>query len=71
MQGLLGDTGESGTHVATVFGLCRRCGSARLLVTTRQLRRADEGQSGVHLRSQGVPPVADRDTLLSRLWTRH
>lgn len=26
-----------------VFGVCVRCGSHRLIVTTRQLRRADEG----------------------------
>ena len=31
----------------SVFGVCRRCGSARLLVTTRQLRRADEGMTEI------------------------
>lgn len=37
-----GDDDEAHTH-ASVFGNCRRCGSARLTVRTRQLRRADEG----------------------------
>lgn len=31
----------------SIFGMCRRCGSARLLVTTRQLRRADEGMTEI------------------------
>jgi DNA-directed RNA polymerase subunit M/transcription elongation factor TFIIS len=31
----------------SVFGTCRRCGSSRLLVTTRQLRRADEGMTEI------------------------
>lgn len=28
-----------------VFGCCRRCGGRRLLVTNKQLRRADEGMT--------------------------
>lgn len=32
-------------NTQTIFGVCRRCGSNRLLVTTRQLRRADEGMT--------------------------
>ena len=31
-----------------IFGGCRRCGSERLQVTTRQLRRADEGATELH-----------------------
>lgn len=37
--------GEDSDIQASVFGACRRCGSRRLLVTTRQLRRADEGMT--------------------------
>ena len=37
--------GEEGPRASSVFGVCRRCGSARLFVTTRQLRRADEGMT--------------------------
>jgi hypothetical protein len=35
----LRDEGED-TPCTTAFGICRRCGSPRVLVTTRQLRRA-------------------------------
>ena len=34
---------DEDTLAPSVFGVCRRCGSTWLLVTTRQLRRADEG----------------------------
>jgi DNA-directed RNA polymerase subunit M/transcription elongation factor TFIIS len=37
-----GDDDEANAQ-ASVFGNCRRCGSARVTVRTRQLRRADEG----------------------------
>ena len=40
---LRGDT--EGTEGA--FGMCRRCGSRRLLVRTQQLRRADEGMTEI------------------------
>jgi DNA-directed RNA polymerase subunit N (RpoN/RPB10) len=43
-RSIRGDDEEPATEVS-VFGVCRRCGSRRLLVTTRQLRRADEGMS--------------------------
>lgn len=36
---------SAATQRSGVFGRCRRCGSKRLLVTTKQLRRADEGQA--------------------------
>lgn len=32
---------------AGVFGRCRRCRSARLIVSTRQLRRSDEGATEI------------------------
>jgi hypothetical protein len=40
-----GDGADAAATAGTVFGACRRCGSPRLLVTTRQLRRADEGMT--------------------------
>lgn len=54
--------GEDEHHtVHTVFGVCRRCSSSRLLVTTRQLRRADEGMHGgcgiATPASDGDPPM--------------
>lgn len=36
---------SAATQRAGIFGRCRRCGSKRLLVTTKQLRRADEGMT--------------------------
>ena len=44
---------EAGRHMS-VFGTCRRCGSTRLLVTTQQLRRGDEGMTELrHCRDCG------------------
>ena len=53
--------GEEGPRASSVFGLCRRCGSARLFVTTRQLRRADEGMTASVLHGVAhVTPVPQR-----------
>jgi DNA-directed RNA polymerase subunit M/transcription elongation factor TFIIS len=41
--------GNDGDYNTSVFGVCRRCGSSRLFVTTRQLRRADEGMTEIRL----------------------
>ena len=52
---------EEGPRASSVFGLCRRCGSARLFVTTRQLRRADEGMTASVLHGVAhVTPVPRR-----------
>ena len=47
----------------SVFGVCRRCGSTRLLVTTRQLRRADEGMTGM-VSHDGSCPCLDRSATM-------
>ena len=41
--------GTGGDQPPSIFGVCRRCGSSRLLVTTRQLRRADEGMTEIRI----------------------
>ena len=48
-RGMDADDAAALRHQAAVFGTCRRCGSARLLVTTQQLRRADEGSTEIRL----------------------
>ena len=40
---LLGSDNDAADTQTTVFGNCRKCGSNRLEVRTKQLRRADEG----------------------------
>ena len=44
-----GDTGDAQRFRMAIFGRCRRCGSERINVTTRQLRRADEGATEIHI----------------------
>lgn len=54
--------------IPTVFGVCRRCGSTRLSVTTRQLRRADEGMPSGSMDASIDPTVNDGGAAVQGLW---
>jgi hypothetical protein len=56
---------------STVFGTCGRCGSSRLLVTNKQLRRADEGMARGVCTSRVRVPVRDGAADVQGLWPHH